>query len=73
MVPQEGLEPPLLSKADFESAASTDSTTGAQNKEDIFSVVCPKLRTTFIDRLSSRYGLAWDAYTHMVPHAIGFV
>ena len=29
MVPEEGLEPPLLSEADFESAASTDSTTRA--------------------------------------------
>jgi site-specific DNA recombinase len=30
MVPQAGLEPALLSEQDFESSASTNSTTGAQ-------------------------------------------
>ncbi len=31
MVPQAGLEPALLSKQDFESSASTNSTTGARH------------------------------------------
>ena len=31
MVPQAGLEPALLSEQDFESSASTNSTTGAMD------------------------------------------
>ena len=34
LVPQAGLEPALLSEQDFESSASTNSTTGAQHADN---------------------------------------
>lgn len=72
MVPQEGLEPPLLSESDFESDASTSSATEAQchatqawesvgdNTED-FQLVNKKMQQT--TKNCGNTNRRWGGYT----------
>jgi hypothetical protein len=47
VVPGKGLEPPRLSAADFESAASTDSATPARGEARIIPEASSRIKPTF--------------------------
>ena len=71
-MPQEGLEPPLLSEADFESAASTSSATGAnkyhmQDRDDYMLKLLYQLAKNQPYQLQSSYVAPGSEFKPMFP------